>query len=643
MTRLHRDVSLLCLGCALAAVTAAWGQSVSPPAEMTPREPVRPMPTAAPPAAERTATIHVALVGAVSAPATYRLSRPLTYSELIDAAGGPTVDASPSVLLIRQGRLHPLLYQPGAAAAGGDEFARLREGDVVVLRPQPGVRRAHYETIAAANGYPRAPQGVRNAHRDIFVHVACIGLAPQPVVLPLNPHQASQHILLREMLGMSDDAIREGTRILTDGGRFLNDGSLQDGAVILFDRRRLPPTAIRPVERFPEPRDLPARDSVPSEPEGTGTSGVRPMARPPQLAAVDQTAAPFTPPPGNAGPTAPAISSPPTVPAQGHLLNQPLRIPGLPFEHDESAASVGVGTSSPASGGVGNPSSTSSLDSRPGGAGSEAARPIDLTSRRAEAGGTVAAAGPVRHRLGPSPSDRSGIRPAAAAPPVTTPADRLGTIGEEGPQEGDEATAEGAAQSALRAIGWIVIGTLVTVGLCLFATWLWVRERRRQGLANAAPATAPGTPLPPPPRFHCGLQELVAQRLPLVEEPTLPEPGVRLYGPLVGHRRLYLDPPHASGPAPHFAAAAVGVRPPSAERISKHIRAVRRVREKVGAAPTASVSAASVRTPSYDVVQPDSETVPPSAEASTSRRGGASGEGEDRLARALRSLREGRR
>lgn len=298
-----------------------------------------------------------------------------------------------------------------------------------------------------------------------------------------------------------------------------------------------------------------------------------------------------------------------------------------------------------AAGGVWNPSSTgSSRNSRPGGAGSEAARPIDLTLRPVESGGTVAAAGPGGHRLTTNPSDRSGIRPAAAAPPVTNPTDRPRSIGEEELQEGEGSTAVGTAQSALRAIGWIVVGTLVTVGLCLVATWLWVRERRRQGLASAAPAATPSAPVPPPPQFQSGLQDLVAQRLPLVEEPTLPEPGVRLYGPLVGHRRLYLDPPHASGTAPHFATTAAGVQPPSADRITKHLRAARRVRKKVGAAPTVAVAAAAdVRTPPYDVVQPDSAFVPPSADAPTSRRGGASGESEDSLARALRSLREGLR
>lgn len=647
MTRLQRDVSLLILGCALAAVTAAWGQSVSPPAEMTPREPVRPVPPPTPPEAERTASIHVALVGAVNAPATYRLSRPLTYSELIDASGGPTVDASPSVLLIRQGRLHPLLYQPGGVAAA-DEFGRLREGDVVVLRPQPGVRRAHYETMAEVNGYPRSPQGVRNAHRDIFVHVACIGLAPYPVVLPLNPHQASQHILLREMLGMSDDAIREGTRILTDGGRFLNDGSLQDGAVILFDRRRLPPQAIRPVERFPEPRELPAASpSTPSEPPGTGTSGVRPITQPPQLTAVEQTAAPFTLAPG-AGSTAPTRQTAQAVPSPGHLLNQPLRIPGVPFEHDAPASTAGGGETPTSPGGVWNPTPAGTGDDlRPRGAGAETTTPIDLTLRRREAtemlDSTAVTTPTTGNRLAPLGEDRRGIRSAATAPPLTKGAGALRTMGDDETFEGTESVAAETAPGGFRAIGMILLGTLVTTALCLTATWLWARERRRQGLAAAAPAVSGGAPLPPPPRFHSGLQDLVAQRLPLVEEPTLPEPGVRLYGPLVGHRRVYLDPPHASGAGPHFATAAGGARPPSAERIAKHIRAARRGRETVGAAPASPVAAAAnIRTPLYDVVLPDSPPSPPTAESPTSRRSGPVGEGEDRLARALRSLREGR-
>lgn len=634
MTRLLRDVSLLLLACAGVLVGALPGQTIRPGVSAGGAVETRP-----------SAEYHVALVGAVSSPGAYRVDRSLNYVELIDAAGGPTPDHSPSVLLVRQGRLHTLLYDAGAAER--NEFGRLRDGDVVVLRPQPGVRRAVYETTAELDAQGRPRHGVRNAHRDAFVHVACVGLAAYPVVLPLNPHQASQHALLRDMLGMSDESIRTGAKVLTDGGRFVNDGALQDGTVIQFDLRQLGPEAIRPVERFPDPRTLP-----PLEPRGNGepvggSTAIIPAPSPFTAAAdVDPISAPFSRAPGSA-PSPERSTSEVTTATPTPLLHQPLYVPGLPFEcYDEAVeiASTGARSTAASTSLPGGVWSQPAAAPAPVDAAGDRARPVDITERQNTGGRTFAGpptTTPVRViSVAPTPAAAPrGVRPAAAAPLPTTTGWQSVEIEGDASDAAGELAAVGPAGGIPEAIWRIIVATAMAVGLCSLAAYLWLHAAGRTPscpmTASAdAPQTAAASHVT---RRPTELDDLVEHRLPIVEEPPVVETGVRLHGPTIGQRQVYFDPAHARAAGPHFATEAKSG--PTAARLARHVAAARRPRVRCGvaAAPAETEAATDELGPErYDVVQPEAGDA-----TSTGRAPHENGSG-DVLARALATLREGR-
>lgn len=605
MTRGGRRASIaLLLCCAAGASTELLAQSAPRPLSTGLRPGYQPVSLADEPASSG-ARMHVAVVGSVAAPATYLFSAPTTAARVLQAAGGLTADAGDNLLIVRQGRIHgPILLDSSdkeLRAAGP-----LMDGDVLVFKARRGVRTALYQTLEPGAVGRR---GVENAMTERATHVACIGLAPYPVVLPLPPGRATEQALLLELLRLTPQLAERSVRRVTDGSYTQDDGSLQDGTVLWFDPQLTATRALRPVEPLPLPRtSLVDEPAVPQ----------------PAVAPVPVTSA-DSPAPG-------AIASVPVEPpirvaANGQLLAEPL--PGFPFVVRDPAPTV-FSPADSASGFVGAPVLR-------GGA------PIDVTEAAAAVSSGVRST-PSRSLL-TSAEFRSV---SAATTPSTPPAGIRAPTVVQIPDATAAATLEGDAPIADRPFSAlespvdfsILGGVLLAAACCLGASYLWSREERRRSSNLAAPGklTVPTQPVAAltPRAVPSPLQQLLDNALPVIEEPAALERLARMHGPVVGQRRLMIDAPHAQVAPPHFALSRAAVHQQRQQRYERHLAAASAVPTPAAVSPAASPSPSpsSQATFRYDVVQPE-----PSA-PSTSAKGtrGVTQQGE-LLTRVLDSLR----
>ena len=322
MTGRIRTASRLALLCAVVAGSPLAAQ----PTSITPTSPFRPgyepvqMQRGADPASPST-QIHVAVVGAVRNPAVYRTKRPLTFVELIDAAGGPDADASSSVQIVRQGRIDRLIYDPRTPVA--QNYGPLLDGDVIILRPQPGVRNAMYQTTTAGDDAGRRAAGVQHAMRPRLSYVACLGLLDRPVVLPLNPDEATLPILLSQMLRLSGPPAA-GVRVVANAAQLPVDGVLANGTVIEFDRRVIGPRDLQPIQEYPAAREVEA-----ATPTAPTSEQKPPLDTPPSVPKTSRS----TGSPGEMS------STPPMAPPGGQPRQAALQVPGLPFVVRDTAPS----------------------------------------------------------------------------------------------------------------------------------------------------------------------------------------------------------------------------------------------------------------------------------------------------------------
>ncbi|MCA9056306.1 MAG: SLBB domain-containing protein, partial [Planctomycetaceae bacterium] len=254
--------------CALGAITPLYAQSGVREARSPLREPYQPTlgSNVARSGSQPAGAVRVAIVGAIAAPGTYQASGGIALPDLFRAAGGMIDQATDNLLLIRGGRIHgPFLLQNGTVATPGE--LSLIDGDVVVVRARRGVRTLLYQTLApGADGVPMR-SSVDNAARMDFVYVACLGLTDYPVVLPLNPQQATTDTLLLNLLGMSPETVATAVKRVGEAATPLDQRMLTDGTVLLIDPRQVPPGGLRPVEPFPPPRPIPDQSTEQTSPE----------------------------------------------------------------------------------------------------------------------------------------------------------------------------------------------------------------------------------------------------------------------------------------------------------------------------------------------------------------------------------------
>lgn len=566
--------------------------------------------------AARTHAIHVAVVGAVRSPSTFKLPHPVSYAALIEAAGGPDSDSSGTVHVVRGGHILFAFYSANGVV--GDPIGPLHDGDIVVLRPSLGINRAHLVTTAD-DGKTGTRSPVHYAGRPQFVHVACLGLADRPVVLPLASEDAKLGTLL-DMLripGVSD--AERGVFVLPAAGAAPEEGALTDGMVLMFNPQALDLRRAAPVEEFPAARELPA---------DANTGGVRG-------------------PQANRQADAPSFDTMilPGVPriVYGDAVEA---VPASERTVIRSAPSSALSTRQTENGTVDQRSTLASpfFESSPDFA---VPSPLDVTP---------APAGPVQpedagspngsHAFQLSATSLEGISPAvihSSGEEIVEPKARARTSSPIAKSRSATAPSPGRSLLGTSSPFVAIIFTAVMALICAITSALWARQMRRRqrgaARADAVSRRRVDTPL--------AIDQLLANKVPVVVASAPATAPIRLHGKTVGRARLMFDQAHPVAAGPHFLKSGPTEREAARSRRSEqHLAAAitgpssrRRARAKVAALPPG------VTASGFDVVQPEEApprrvaplVSPPSATPVATTR-----PEQDLLTRVLQSLSEGR-
>jgi hypothetical protein len=209
---------------------------------------------------------YIAVMGEVAVPGVHAvMTETPMLSDFVKQAGGLTSRANGAVRVVRNGRT--ILN----SHASTDLQIRLLPGDVVIAAGKNSS-----EPIIVPNSVPRPVQ------ERAPVEIALVNLIERPVLLKLRPRHASLAALL-QLLGQHPNVGRF-VRIVASG----QSGRLQNGSVLVFDRRvvdarRIPPlpnpivpkiiqsaTTVRPVSASEQ---RPIRQVQGNEKDGPETDG----------------------------------------------------------------------------------------------------------------------------------------------------------------------------------------------------------------------------------------------------------------------------------------------------------------------------------------------------------------------------------
>lgn len=596
-------------------------------------QPVQSFSPTANPVDEPARVQYVAVLGAVRTPGVFRIDRSLTLPEAIEIAGGPMADATGTVRIVRGGRLLSAFYQPGNSAPSSDPMGNLLGGDVVILRPQSGIRSAHFETTASAD---RFPSMVQPASRPQLVHVACIGLINRPIVLPLLAEDANQRTLLVDILRLPDGKLPAGAvRVLSSTGQAASDDTLADGSVLLFDPTLIDVRRLRPIEPFPAAIDIPAAKPIESAPAPVDPPET-PAAAPRTTAAIPQVpGTPFLVEDHPSAPIAitPAPTSVPAVASNFHAAQQ--TSPG-PVVADLPSAETPPQPLMP-------PQAAGHLPDESLGWEIQGSRPVDVARPPAMAEFQTIKRG--RHQ--PLSFESSSAR-QPIAPAIEAPTESLSTAA---PSRRFDRVLPIMLTTCVAALAGMLIVVLWSRRNVLIAA---IRSRRDSWKRPTAPiqstdihVQSTNKPQPilraavPSPTLstRSDLDDLLENVWTVKEQRVPAATPIRLHGKPIGPRRMLFDSPHATTAGPHFLSK-------KSEQPSGNKR--ERRRERVEELLTAAAVRPAVEsenhqprtTPVYDVVQP--ETSSPEVNRATAP-AASSPTHEDILARVLSSLEEGRR
>ncbi len=570
---------------------------------------------------------YVAVLGAVRSPRVFELpSRAVTVRELIEAAGGADGDYSGTLSLIRQGRRINSFFDP-SRSTGADGIGTLLDGDLLVLRPLAGVRTVEYSTTT---GPGRASHAVASS----TVFVACVGVAPHPVVLPLRAEHATREYLLHRVFKLTAEEASRAVSVLPASGLAPDDGTLGDGSVLLFNSGLLNfgPGA---AERYHFPPPVPLVSG--------GETALAVMATTEDIS---------QPPPLE---TVPAVEPPPVEPLveQTHEPPPLPLLPGAPFDVYEQRDSEVSPPIEPARVEFGEATVRPMYE--------VTASSVPPFSRPDPAPVMVdpLLPGPTSPEPHLSPRETRGPDGSEANPDLAAPPTRVAAAGpgllpppEQGtPTVGPRRSSPNRVadlpkrevvdlpeQSGTNPL-LIVLVTSVVAVLCVVVSWVWLKiERRRAGegaQSAAAPRAASLLTSPESRRAH-PLDDLLANRTPLIEERVFAREQGRLHGPCGGPRRVMIDPPHASAFAPHIHKT-TRRREKIEDRYVEHLTAARRRRPERRPEAENSPETAVPREDNSGSSRPAASAMSPS----TSGIAGISE--EDLLAKVLAALEENRK
>lgn len=475
---------------------------------------------------------HCSVVGAVQHPGTYRSTvGNVLLQTLLEQAGGFTGESSGIVRILHDGRqqIINLAVSPGAVV--------VPQGSVIVA-----------DCGAAASASERS-----------FVDVACVQLCDRPVVLCLQPSDATLPRLL-SLLGQPTDLATSVRVVVPAGHQLAADLAIPSGTVVLFNPTTVDQPALADILSRSPLNDLVEPELV--EHQQVAAETVEQLESLEQFLNV-----------GNAAPATDAVFAPATSVSP---LTAPL--PGTsaipPSLAQTLAAPEPVHVVEP---------ERDTLQVRPVSA-------LQLQSISGPAG-----------RPDEEFTAEDYLRAKQRAMAIKAA---------HGPEEAADEVVSSTAPDAQSQ--WLHIGTSITAWLlCAFAAYgafgIWMRQhgRRREQLRSE---TTIELPKPAPViESRSALSQLIDNSLPLREEETA-APSQVFHGRTVGFRYLIRSGPHPLQ-GPHFAAtriqspaepmAAATARPPAApkaattDRVERTIKRVDRAVEaqRAPTAPRATVTA----------------------------------------------------
>ena len=534
-------------------------------------------PPAAPPSADGGGAAvggpaFVGVMGAVATPGCYEFSGAAGLAELMHRCGGASTAGTGELIVIRDGR-----------AAASLEYRRLmnpelRGGDVLIF-----VRSPNAAADAAADGTEK-------------VQLALVGLIDRPVVLNVAVENATIPRML-ELLGQSHLAYGSFEVLYGTTGVHAWDARLPGGSVFSFKPGRVNPETVPQdfgdlIALQPQPDaafsaaaadgygDADGYDdavSVHHEVEGADL----PLPAPGGLAA------PVLPAPDGFG----AGVSSPSLPVITPVAGRP-RAPAPPAEPGDGWDADGAASArSPYYGGdAGSGRSTAvpevtllpSAPDEPHRSHFPSALPaLPVAGGRSDGfRPDTAAAEPhlitlsdepfdLRAPLPADPNGGSDVRVAALPPAPSSASDRVARdragAAPAAPAAPSSGTPAATAATGVSGVLWVG-GGLIAAGLLAGAAAAGFASRRREAVdADAAgPHEAPteefvaapaAAAVATPRAAATPLEELIADRVPVVEETLTLPTAVTLHGRTTGLDKLRLDPPQAAVAAPHFAKA----------------------------------------------------------------------------------------
>ncbi len=192
--------------------------------------------------------ITLAIIGEISKPATYRVAqKEVTVGQIIRFAGGSTDQAGKKIRVLRGGKSILVLLR------SGQEHFKLSDGDVVILdrQWQTSTRTVSFDNLEKTSSLPGSVPVVNRANSQRsnkqvnHGQVVLLGLAKQPVVLPLWGERLTIDTLLKRYMKQSQ-AVVAGTRILVgqkrrnSGARTITAGMVLSIPNALLNRGSIP-------------------------------------------------------------------------------------------------------------------------------------------------------------------------------------------------------------------------------------------------------------------------------------------------------------------------------------------------------------------------------------------------------------------
>ena len=455
---------------------------------------------------------YLTIAGAVRRSGVYLTDEPrVPLDELIRAAGGLAETSTPSIRIVRNGRLvQQIFYFPSSKV-------EVTPGDIAIVVPQG-------DSIAATSG-------------SRIIPVVCLGLLDRPVVLPLEPEVASLPILVQRLLQADDLA---ETSVVVDPLGKVGRTKLLPGSVISFDTSRVNRAAMQTTQPFPPA----VRIDAPLTPTSADAETVAAII-PDRIPDSDDEQAPIVIP--NDDQAQAGIESATALPIDDQIpLQLPKIQPGTTL--DSESGDDGIEGSTVPDGGFSLPVPEDLRHSAP--ASRSASPSPDHAEADADTPTPTLAIGLFEEFDDLETPDLDADISAAAEDAEAANSAPLPPISSDDvtPAQQIDSTPSADYSSWLPVIAGIGVMAFVFLGISLvWSSWDRKQQRALQPPVHAAtPSTEPLADV-----ADSEVKQILDRTLPIIEEQVLLAVDTEIHGAPVAHRRLILHEQHPAPIGPH--------------------------------------------------------------------------------------------